>query len=348
MRSRYRPHVIRVVLTAIVLGACQFFHTLPVIAAAAPGKYAVGYATFTARIVPLWLAQEQGFFTRYGIDVEPIFIRGAPTLVAGLAAGSIHIGRTGGSAMLAAVAAGHDFKVLAAFNTRNTYDLVVRPSIKRAEDLRGKTFAVTSIGGTSWMGVLLWLEHLGLDQQRDNIRFQAIGDQAVQVQCVENGLCDAAAVDGVFTKQLKQKGMTVLGEYTDLKSLLIGQSMVVPNAMLQQRPDVAEAYLKAEIEALAFSLAPKNKPVVLKTLGRWLKIDAAGAEDAYLDLVRGVDRKPFASLEGLRNAQRFLRSRNPKVGEVKAEDVIDSRLMRKLDDTGFIDKMYATYGASLK
>ncbi|HWH78096.1 MAG TPA: ABC transporter substrate-binding protein [Candidatus Binatus sp.] len=325
-----------------------FSSTIAAFGAAAPVKYAVGYATFTARIVPLWLAQEQGFFAKYGIDVEPIFIRGAPTLVAGLAAGSIHIGRTGGSAMLAAVAAGHDFKVLAAFNTRNTYDLVVRPNIKRAEDLRGKTFAVTSIGGTSWMGVLLWLEHLGLDQQRDNIRFQVIGDQAVQVQCVENGLCDAAAVDGVFTKQLKQKGMTVLGEYTDLKSLLIGQSMVVPSALLQQRPEIAEAYLKGEIEALVFSLAPKNKPVVLKTLSRWLKIDASGAEDAYLDLVRGVDRKPFASLEGLRNAQRLLKTRNPKVGEVKAEDVIDGRLMRRLDDSGFIDKLYAFYGASQK
>ena len=317
-------------------------------ARAAAATQVVGYAAVTARVMPLWLAKEQGFFTKYGIDVEPVFIRGAPTLVAGLAAGSLQIGRTGGSAMLAAVAAGHDFKLVAAFNTRNTYDLVVRPNIKRAEDLRGKTFGITSIGGTSWMGVILWLEHLGLDEKRDNIRFQVIGDQAVQVQCIESGLCDAIAVDGVYTKMAKSRGMSVLGEYTQLKSLLIGQSMVVPNAMLQQRSDVAEAYLKGEIEALVFSLAPKNKPVVLKTLSKWLKVDASGAEVAYLDLVRGVDRKPFASLEGLRNAQRLLRTRNPKVGEVKAEDVIDSRLMKKLDDSGFIDKLYASYGASLK
>jgi len=320
----------------------------PAFAGAAPARYVVGYATHTARVLPLWLAGEQKFFQKNGIEIDPVFIRGAPTLVAGIAGGSIHLGRTGGAATLGAVSAGHDFKIVATFSSRNTYDLVVRPNIKRAEDIRGKTFAVTSIGGTSWMGVLLWLEHLGLDQQKDNVRFQVIGDQAVQVQCVENGLCDAAAVDGVFTKQLKQKGMTVLGEYTELKAPLVSQAVVVPGPLLQQRPDIAENYIKGELEALAFSLAPKNKPVVVKGLMRHLKIDAGAAEDAYVDLIRGVDRKPFASLDGLRNVQRMLALRNPKISEVKAETVIDNRIMRKLDDSGFIDKLYASHGAPMK
>jgi len=148
-------HSWRVLRATLVAIASSFIWILPAFSASAPGKYVVGYATYTARIAPLWLAQEQGFFTKYGIDVDPVFIRGAPTLVAGMAAGSIHIGRTGGSAILAAASAGHDFKIVSTFNSRNTYDLVVRPNIKRAEDLRGKTFAVTSIGGTSWMGILL-------------------------------------------------------------------------------------------------------------------------------------------------------------------------------------------------
>ena len=132
---------------------------------------------------------------------------------------------------------------------------------------------------------MLWLEHLGLDQQKDNIRFPR-----------------------------------------DRRSS------------------------RAKFNALRTPCATRRRSTacLLKTLARWLKVDASGAEDAYLDLVRGVDRKPFASLDGLRNAQRFLRSRNPKVGEVKAEDVIDNRLMRKLDDSGFIDKLYAQYGANPK
>ena len=86
---------------------------MPAYTAAGSVKTVIGYATVTARLMPLWIAHEQGIFAKYGIDAQPILIRGAPTLVAGLASGDIHIGRTGGSAMLAAVAAGHDFKFVA-------------------------------------------------------------------------------------------------------------------------------------------------------------------------------------------------------------------------------------------
>jgi ABC-type nitrate/sulfonate/bicarbonate transport system substrate-binding protein len=311
-------------------------------------KVTIGYATVTARLMPLWIAHEQGLFAKYGIDAQPILIRGAPTLVAGLASGDIQIGRTGGSAMLAAVSAGHDFKFVASFSSRNTYDVVTRPNIKRAEDLRGKRFAVTSIGGTTWMGVLLWLEHFGLDEQRDKIQMQVVGDQGIQAQAVETGLCDAAVLDGAFSRKLKQKGMNIIAEYSEMTKLLAGQSMVVPNRMLQQQGDLAENYLKAEIEGLAYSLAPKNKPTVLKAMMKYLRTDAAGAEDGYLDLTRGVDRKPIPSVEGLRNVQRLLKLRNPKVGDVKVEDVIDGRIARRLDESGFIDKTFAAYGASLK
>jgi ABC-type nitrate/sulfonate/bicarbonate transport system substrate-binding protein len=316
--------------------------------AAAATKLTIGYATVTARLMPLWIAHEQGILAKYGIDAQPILIRGAPTLVAGLASGDLHIGRTGGSAMLSAVAAGHDFKFLASFSSRNTYDLVTRPAIKRPEDLRGKRFAITSIGGTTWMGVLLWLEQLGLDEQRDKIQMQVVGDQGIQAQAIETGLCDAAVLDGAFSRRLKQKGMNILAEYTEMTKLLAGQSMVVHQSFLRQHGNLAENYLKAEIEGLAFSLAPKNKPIVVKAMMKYLRTDAAGAEDGYIDLLRGVDRKPIPSMEGLRNVQRLLKLRTPKVGDLKLEDVIDGRIAQRLDQSGFIDKTFAAHGASLK
>jgi hypothetical protein len=32
------------------------------------------------------------------------------------------------------------------------------------------------------------------------------------------------------------------------------------------------------------------------------------------------------------------------LAQLKVEDAIDDRFVRKLDETGFIDKMYASYG----
>ena len=338
----------RILFTTLLTGAIYFLWTLSVFAAVTPTKVVIGYAAMNARVAPLWITEEQGILAKYGLQSQQVFLRGAPTLVAGMASGDIHFGRSGGSATLAAVGAGHDFKVIASFSSRNSYDLMARPNIKRAEELRGKKIAVTSIGGSSWMGVMLWLEHFGLDAQRDNIQLLVVGDQLVQMQAVETGIADAAGLDGVFSKQLRAKGFNLLGEYSDLKAAIVGQAMVVPQAFLTRHGDIAENYLKSEVEALAFAMAPRNKPAVIKLLMKRLKTDAAGAEEGYQDLLRGVDRKPFPSLEGMRNIQRILKPRNPKLGDIKVENVIDDRIMRKLDESGFIDRAYAAQGVSLK
>lgn len=338
----------RMCFSVVIVFAIEVSCFLEAYGASAPAKLVIGYAATTARLMPLWIAQEQGFFAKNGIDSQPVMLRGGSTLVTGLAAGDVQIGRTAGAAVLSAVAAGHELKMIATFSSRNSYDVVVRPNIKKIEDLRGKKFAINSVGGGTWMGVMLWLEHFGLDAQRDQIILQSIGDQGVQAQSLESGVVDVAFVDGVYSKWLKQKGMTILAEYSELKQPLVSQSTVVPRTFLQQHTDIAENYLKSEIEGIAFAVAPKNKPTVIKTLMRRLRVEGTNAEDAYLDLLRGVDRKPMASMEGMRNLQRLLKPRNPKIGELKIEDVVDNRIMRKLDEIGFIDRMFATYGASIK
>jgi NitT/TauT family transport system substrate-binding protein len=316
--------------------------------AAAPSKLVIGYASTTPRLMPLWVARDQGFFAKYGIESEPVLLRSGATLVTGMASGDIQIGRTAGAAVLSAVAAGHDIKMLATFSSRNSYDVVARPNIKKAEDLRGKKLAINSVGGGTWIGAMLWLEYFGIDPQRDQILLQSVGDQGVQSQALESGVVDVVFVDSVYSKLLKQKGMNILAESSELKQPLVSQSTIIPHVFLRQYPDIAEGYLKSEIEGIAFAVAPKNKPLVIKTLMRRLRVDAVAAEEGYADMLRGVDRKPLASTEGMRNLQRLLKPRNPKIGEVKVEDVVDNRIMRKLDESGFIERTFTAQGASFK
>ena len=317
-------------------------------AAGAPARLVIGYASTTPRLMPLWVARDQGFFAKYGIESEPVLLRSGATLVTGMASGDIQIGRTAGAAVLSAVAAGHDITRLATFSSRNSYDVVARPNIKRPEDLRGKKLAINSVGGGTWIGAMLWLESFGLDVQRDNILLQSTGDQGVQSQALETGTVDVVFVDSVYSKLLKQKGMNIIAESQELKQPLVSQSTITPGIFLQKYPDVAEGYLKSEIEGIAFAVAPKNKPAVIKILMRRLRVDAAAAEEGYTDMLRGIDRKPFASLEGMRNLHRLLKPRNPKIADVKVEEVVDNRIMKKLDESGFIDRAFAAQGASFK
>jgi len=41
----------------------------------------------------------------------------------------------------------------------------------------------------------------------------------------------------------------------------------------------------------------------------------------------------------------MLTSNNPRVGEIKLEEIVDRSIVRKLDDSGFIDRMYSIYPA---
>jgi len=95
------------VLRSFIIIALLFIHSVPTASgAAAPTKVVIGFAAMNARVAPLWITEEQGILAKYGLQAQQVFLRGAPTLVAGMASGDINFGRSGGSATLAAVGAG--------------------------------------------------------------------------------------------------------------------------------------------------------------------------------------------------------------------------------------------------
>jgi ABC-type nitrate/sulfonate/bicarbonate transport system substrate-binding protein len=313
-------------------------------AASSAAKSIIAHAAVNARVLPLWMAKEQGFFNKYGVPADMIFIRQAPTLVAALTSGDIQIGYTGGTAVLGAAASGSDLKILAAFTNRVTYDLVAKKNIKSPEDLRGKIFGVQSIGGTVWMGAILALEHFGLEANRDKISLIAAGDQSVLAQALVTGTIDATVLDGVMSRTLRENGYTILAELSKFNIPISSVGIVAKGSLIQSNTQIIENLLKALLESEAFIFGPSNKGKALAVLKKYLRINDQEAEEGYKDVLTGLDRKPHASLEGLRNVQRLMKLRNPAVEKVKVEELVDDRFMKKLDQSGFIDEMYAKYG----
>src|SRR5262249_34871777 len=115
------------------------------------------------------------------------------------------------TATLGAAVGGLDLKIIAAFSNHIQTDLVVRPEIKTAADMKGKRIGVTSIGGTGWMSAMLGLEQVGLNPERDKISLAAFGDQRVISQALETGTIQGASLAGVFCLRLEGSGFDLVG-----------------------------------------------------------------------------------------------------------------------------------------
>ena len=329
----------------LVISALIFGMILNSSGSANAAKMVLAHGALNARIAPLWIAHEQKFFAKYGVESTVILVRQIQIMVSGLGTGEIDIALTSGSTLLGASAGGLDAKMVAALNGRVNYDLVAAPGIKTVKDLRGKRFGIQAFGGGLWMGAMLGLESLGLEPQRDNINVLQVGDQSVIAQALEAGSIDAAALDGVFSRRLKQKGFTILAEFSNANIPTIGLGLIAKTSSIRERQDSLEGILKGLSESVAFILSQKAKPAVLKTIMQHLRInDPATAEEGYQDLVTGLDKKLLPSVEGLRNTQRLLKPRNPKLENIKVEELIDDRIVRRLEESGFISRLQATYG----
>jgi len=247
--------------------------------------------------------------------------------------------------VLGAAAQGPYLKILSSISSKLTHTMLASPNLKTAEQLRGKRFGIQSMGGTTWMHTILGLEHVGLDVKRDNISILMIGDSVLIGQALESGRVDAAVLDGALARRLINKGFSVIVDLTPFNIPMVNQAVVVAPDFVQKRGELAERILMVLVDSLAFTLAPVNKSIVVRTIMRRLQIDDPKVgEEGYQDLMTSIERKPFPSLEGLRNIRRLMATQNPKAANVKVEDLIDVRLIRKLDENGYMDKVAAGYG----
>jgi ABC-type nitrate/sulfonate/bicarbonate transport system substrate-binding protein len=73
---------------------------------------------------PLWIAQDLNFFDKYGLNVQVVLVRNNQMLSAGITAGDIDIGYTGGATVLGAAAVGVELKMVAGLVSRGRGFLV--------------------------------------------------------------------------------------------------------------------------------------------------------------------------------------------------------------------------------
>ena len=306
-------------------------------AAAAPSKIVISYAILSEREGALFVARDQGFFRKQGLEVDLVYVASAPVALASIAHGDsqINTGSTSG-AILGAMAGGLDLAFIAGLVNRLTGTIVTNPDIRRPADLKNKTIGVTSIGGGNWVFTMLALEHWGLDPKRDNISIRVIGNDAVRAQAITTGTIDATQLSTYsYATALKRQGYRVLADLPDLGIPYQGTTVFARRSFVNQYPDVAEKVLTAIVEAIAFIREPANKAAVMRSLAKGLRLSKPEDTTEGYEVIKTLyEQKIYPSADGVRNTIRLLGASNEKIRGLRAEDLIDDRTVRKLEQKG--------------
>jgi NitT/TauT family transport system substrate-binding protein len=284
----------------------------------------------------IYVAQDQGLFRKYGLDLTFVQVRNGPVAMSALSSGEtqFHWGSVSG-ANLGAIAEGADLVFVAGFINRLSGMFVVNPQIKTPADLKGKSVAVNSLSGGGWIFSMLMLDYWGLAPERDKIQFRTLGEQAVMAQGVLSGTADAAFLGYTFGKMLQNKGFRVLADSEKLPIPYQGSGVIAKRSFLSSSPAVVENLLRALLDSVAFIRNPESKNQVTKSLARALRFKRIeDADEGYQSMVNLYEKKIYPSVDGIRNVIRLLGANNEKIRRLKAEDLVDDSAVRKMEKEG--------------
>jgi len=320
----------------LVLFFCWLLTAQPGDAATPLTKVIMTSGSASERDGVVYVAQDQGFFKKYGLDLSFVQVRNGPVAMSALSSGEtqFHWGSVSG-ANLGAIAEGADLVFVAGFINRLSGMFVVNAKIKTPMELKGKSIGVNSLSGGGWIFSMLMLDYWGLVPERDKIQFRTLGDQAVMAQGVLNGTVDAAFLGYTFGKMLESKGFRVLADSEKLPIPYQGSGIISRRGFVASSPAAVENVLRALLDSAAFIRNPENKSQVTKSLAKALRFRRVEeADEGYQSMVNLYEKRIYPTVDGIRNVIRLLGASNEKIRRLKAEDLVDDSAVRKMEKEG--------------
>jgi len=218
-------------------------------------------------------------------------------------------------------------------------DLVVRPSVRCVEDLRGKTMAVRSHGQPH--AVTLWLRILGLEK---NVTTVIVPDKDVgrwgQWKKVVSGECVATFMSPLYLPEALTAGLKVLA-VPDIP--IVGQFAQACLAEFARKNDAAmRAYVQAVLHALVWLAYRPDE--ALATLAPELKASLTITDDNELKrrfdaVVTGLKIRPYPMPQAIANTYEIAVIEYPDAKGLNPLSLWDLHWIKELDDGGFIDEL---------
>jgi NitT/TauT family transport system substrate-binding protein len=303
-------------------------------------KIRIGGGSTSATQMSMWLAKEGSFYEKHGLSVEAISIPGSSLALQAMLAGELPIIQLGGAASIQANLSGADTIIIATIVKKFLFWIYSRPEIGRMEDLKGKIFGTTRFGTLSDLASRFALRFYGIDPERDITMVQT-GGPAETVTAIATGKIQAAALSPPATLQAKKVKLKELLDMSKLDAEYHINGVVTTRRYLKTNEDTVKRFMRAYIEGAA--RGQKDKAFALKAMGKTFRTDDKELLEESYDLIikSNFVIPPYPSPPGIVSLLRGLEQTNPKAKGAKPEDFADSRVVRELEQSGFIKSVLA-------
>ena len=304
-------------------------------------RISVGLSALSPTNWAVWVAEERGFFKKYGIEPQVIFIGGgAARSMNALVAKDVQFMIIGGVGVINAALRGADVAMVASNVNLSTQRLISRPDIKTPDDLKGKRVGVTAFGSNTHSVLLMLLKKWSM--KPEDLVILQIGPSPTMVLSLEKGLLDAAILTSPSDFIAIERGNRVLADLADMQLYSLQSTLSTTREYLKTSEDQVTRFIKGYSEGIAF--IKKNKAQSIEVLRKKLRMDHG--QEVHLEktyaLYSGkyLDQVPYVSIQGVKTLLDFVTDQNPKAKSAAPESFVDNRIVRQLENSGFFVKLY--------
>ena len=298
----------------------------------------IGYPSLSFRQSNVWVANEMGLFKKYGLDVEPIFLRGGQTATLALVSGDPPIVNIG--TVVQAGLQGHPLVLVAAVETQYDQIVFVRPGITKLEELKGKNFGISGFGAATHYASTILVKHLKLEPK--DLPLVPSGPDAERLAALLSGKIDATFFSSSAAPVAKKAGLTELLQIADLGVEVQGNGFATSRDYIKSNRETVKSALKGFVEAIYFVYA--NKKEAQKVFAKYMRTDnPAVLEESYEGYINTIPKKPYPTLKGIQFMLDMLAPQMPQAKNAKPEQFVDLSFLQELEKEGFFNDMAKRY-----
>lgn len=306
---------------------------------AAQERVKIAYSSADASNVVWFTALDAGLYRKYGLDVELIFIQSSTMSVSTLVSGDIQIANSSGGAVASAVVAGANLVMTACYINTLPYELVVQESVKSVEDLRGKNVGISRVGSASDVAARVLIKGLGLEPVKD-VPIMQVGGPSERAAAFRTGkIVGFPSPPGTIhlAKGMPHRILISTADFQKRFDFPYICSTTTKSYLASNRETMKKLTM-ALIEATHFLKTRKEE--TKKYIAKYTRQNNPQyLEASYMANVKLHERVPLVTREGTEVQIKEALSRKPGA-TLRVEDMVDDSIVRELEKSGFIDKVY--------